>query len=90
MIKNYSKSIFKQTSGLISRFACDSVLSEWLFSFSFFCADLYERKCHLSDQLLAGQYTVYLPTLNERYEQKNCVSLSQQLYSEQTYLVKSR
>ena len=25
-----------------------------------------------------------------RYEQKNCVSLSQQLYSQQTYLVKSR
>ena len=28
--------------------------------------------------------------VKKRYEQKNCVSLSQQLYSEQTYLVKSR
>ena len=31
-----------------------------------------------------------LSKVKKRYEQKNCVSLSQQLYSEQTYLVKSR
>ena len=33
---------------------------------------------------------VELSKVKKRYEQKNCVSLSQQLYSEQTYLVKSR
>ena len=31
-----------------------------------------------------------LSKVKKRYEQKNCVSLSQQLYSQQTYLVKSR
>ena len=38
---------------------CFSEKPFWLFPF-IFCPDFYERKCHFSDQISPGQYTLYM------------------------------